>query len=325
MKSFFTSPANGVIYGLIIGYYRIMMISPPFLMPGSIIRIVSPAGKCTGEQVLPAIDRLKEDGYRVETGKHFLGQHFQLSGTDDERLSDLQEALDDQDAGAVICSRGGYGTIRLIEQLDFSRFRRYPKWVVGYSDITILHNRLHLSGYQSVHAIMCRRFLNNHGLPTESYKSLLKILTGEKTTCRFPVNPLNRRGIATARLVGGNLSNLCSLIGTPYDLDTAGKILLIEDIGEYLYQLDRMMISLRLSGKLKYLAGLVAGQFSDVKDNAEPFGRSVEEIISDAVKGYDYPVCFGFPAGHEQPNLALRLGARYKLKIDLKECSLNLL
>ncbi len=300
------------------------MKTPPFLIPGDKIRIISPAGKCSEEQVLPAVNWLKDNGFIVELGIHVFGQYFQFSGTDDERLFDLQEALDDPEAGAIICSRGGYGTIRIMDHLDFSCFRKHPKWLVGYSDITILHNRIHQLGYQSIHSVMCRHFVDENGQPTDSLLSLIRVLKGEKPVYEFCGNPLNRRGTATARLVGGNLSLLYSLIGTPYDLDTAGKILFIEETSEYLYHIDRMMNSLKLSGKLMNLAGLVVGQFSDVKDNPDPFGKTVEEIILDAVKENDFPVCFGVPAGHEQPNLALTLGAIWKLKITEKKCSLKL-
>jgi muramoyltetrapeptide carboxypeptidase len=298
---------------------------PPFLIPGAKIRIVSPAGKCTEEQVLPAVNWLKENGHPVEMGINIFGQYFQYAGKDQDRLTDLQEALDDPETKAIICSRGGYGTIRLIDQLDFSRFRKHPKWLVGYSDITILHNRLHLSGFPSIHGAMCRSFFTEKGIPAVTLLSLMDLLRGGKPDYNIVPSPLNLHGTETARLVGGNLSLLHSLIGTPYDLDTAGKILFIEDVGEYLYHIDRMMVSLRLSGKLKYLAGLVVGQFSEVKDNEEPFGNTVEEIILDAVRDYDFPVCFNFTAGHDQPNLALRLGSVWKLKVSENNCSLKLL
>ena len=301
------------------------MAIPQFLTPGSKIRIVSPAGKCTGEQVMPALEWLKEIGYHVETGKNFLASHFQYAGTDHERLSDLQEALDDPEAKAIICTRGGYGIIRLVDQLDFTRFRKRPKWVVGYSDITVLHNRLHLSGFPSVHGPMCRNFFREDRTLEEGVIQMMNLLKGTKPEYTFPATPQNREGSATAVLTGGNLSLLYSLAGTPYDVDTAGKILFLEDISEYLYHIDRMMVSFRMAGKLKYLAGLIVGQFSDVKDNEVPFGKTVEEIILDAVRDYDFPVCFGFPAGHEQPNLPLRLGSTYKLKITGTHCSLKLL
>jgi muramoyltetrapeptide carboxypeptidase len=301
------------------------MFVPPKLIPGSKIRIVSPAGKCSGEEVFPAMEWLTAQGFRVETGKNYLATHFQYAGTDRERLADLQEALDDPEARAIICTRGGYGTIRLIDQLDFSRFRKFPKWVVGFSDITVLHNRLHLSGFHSVHGAMCRSFFDEKGNISEGAGAVLEILQGKKPEYHFPATQGNRQGTVKAILTGGNLSLLYSLTGTPYDVDWAGKILFLEDISEYLYHIDRMMVSLRLAGKLKYLAGLIAGQFTELKDNEDPFGSSVKAIILDAVRDYDFPVCFGFPAGHEHPNLALRMGSAYKLKITGKNCSLKLL
>jgi muramoyltetrapeptide carboxypeptidase len=298
---------------------------PPFLTPGAKIRIVSPAGKCNEERILPSVTWLRENGYLVETGNNIFGRHYQYAGTDKERLSDLQEALDDPEAKAIICTRGGYGTIRLVDQLDFSLFRKHPKWVVGYSDITVLHNRLHMSGFPSIHGAMCRSFYTENGIISDSLHSLMELLRGEKPDYCIDPSPANIPGAAKARVVGGNLSLLYALSGTPYDLDTSGKILFIEDIGEYLYHIDRMMVNLRLSGKLKSLAGMIVGQFSGVKDNEDPFGKTVEEIILDAARDYHFPVCFNFPAGHEETNLALRLGSIWKLKVTDNLCSLKLL
>ena len=292
------------------------MVSPPFLNPGSLFRIVSPAGKMAGVHIQPVAEWLQASGFSVEWGNHVSGSHYQYSGTDEERLDDLQEALDDPRVNAILCSRGGYGTLRIIGQLDFSAFSKHPKWVIGYSDITVLHNRLHELGYRSVHGQMCRHALDENRHPLEGFASLMKLLQGEELEYRWPSLPVNRHGETKAPLTGGNLSLLYSLMGTPFDVDTRGKILFIEEIGEYLYHLDRMMVSLRLAGKLKHLAGLVAGYFTDMKDNEEPFGKSVEEVILDAVRGYDFPVAFGFPAGHDHPNLALMTGGNYHLKIN---------
>lgn len=297
------------------------MPSLPLLTPGSVIRIVSPAGKCRKEQVTPAIEWLAANGYHPVTGRHVFGEYFQFSGTREERIADLQDALDDPRATAIICTRGGNGTIGIIDRLDFSGFMNYPKWIVGYSDITLLHNRVHQLGFPSIHGVMCRNFLDENGNPTESLKSLISLLKGEKPVYPIPASPFNRKGTASAPLVGGNLSMLYSLTGTPYDIDTAGKILFIEEISEYLYHIDRMMTSLRLAGKLKSLSGLVAGQFTDVKDNPEPYGKTVEEIILDTVRDYDFPVCFGMPSGHDQPNMALVLGHRWKLIIRDEDCT----
>lgn len=299
------------------------MKTPPFLHPGSRVRIVSPAGRIDEQTIFPALSWLKKKGYEVIVGQHACGQNFQFSGTDAERLSDLQEALDDRKAQAIICTRGGYGLIRIIDKPDFSQFRKHPKWLVGYSDITVLHNRLHIMGFKSIHGVMCRHFLDENGLPANNLLDLERVLSGEKVQYEFSGNPLNRRGKTNGILTGGNLSLIYSLKGTPYDPVTAGKILFIEDTGEYLYHIDRMMVSLRLAGKLNNLAGLIVGQFTDCKDNKEPFGKTAEEIIFDAVKDYDFPVCFGFPAGHDQPNLPLVLGARWKLTVTDNKCSLK--
>jgi len=297
-------------------------ILPPFLKPGSLIRIVSPAGKCEAEPLLNAIEWLRSLGYKAELGKHAASQCYQYAGSDRDRLADLQEAFDDPYVNAIICSRGGYGAIRLLEYLDFSGFIRHPKWVAGYSDITLLLCALEHLGYCSVHGSMCRHCFTESGLPNESFRSLMALLGGDKKTTTWKGDLLNRPGKPTAPLIGGNLSLLYSLTGTPFDTDTRGKILFIEEIGEYLYHLDRMMVSLRLAGKLEKLAGLVAGYFTNMKDNDTPFGKEYREIILDAVRDYGYPVAFGFPSGHEQPNLPLICGGMYTLEAGAENSSL---
>ncbi len=298
------------------------MKSPPGLIPGSKISILSPAGKIEEKYLFQTVSWLKDQGYKVVTGQHSAGQYFQFSGTDEERRADLQEALDDPGTAAIFCSRGGNGTLRIIDKLDFRKFRKHPKWVAGYSDITVLHNRIHHLGYSSLHGVMSRHFLDENGNATESLLRLMDLLRGEKPCYEFPASPLNRPGRAAGILTGGNLSMLYSLTGTPYDVDTTGKILFIEDIDEYLYHIDRMMVSLRLAGKLTHLAALLVGQFTGVKDNPEPYGLTLEEIILQAAEGFDYPVCFGFPAGHELPNLPLMLGANYQLNTNDATCTL---
>lgn len=300
------------------------MIAPPPLQQGSVIRLVSPAGKCDRAPMEALAGFLESSGYRVQWGNHVTAGCFQYAGSDAQRLADLQEALDDPAVNAIIASRGGYGTLRLLENLDFRGFRRHPKWVAGYSDITLLHSALHRLGYQSVHSIMARNSITGEGLPNESLQSLMEILRGEESTTTWNSHPLNRRGTTTAPLTGGNLSLLYSLTGTPFDTGTRGKILFIEDTGEYLYHLDRMMVSLRLAGKLKHLAALVVGYFTEMKDNEEPFGKGVEEIILDAVRDEEFPVAFGFPAGHDLPNKALASGGTYALEVKNESCSLVL-
>lgn len=300
------------------------MIVPAYIKPGSIIRIVSPAGRIKRKNVLPAVAWLENKGYKVKLGKHVFSQHFRFAGTDEERLDDLQEALDDPDCGAIICSRGGYGTIRIIDRLNFTNFLEHPKWLVGFSDITVLHCCLNNYGVPTIHGIMPRYFFDEEGKATENLLSLMKLLTGENTQYLIPHSEFNRPGKTSAELVGGNLSIITSLQGTFYDLDTDGKILFIEDIDEFLYHTDRMVHQLKLSGKLDNLAGLILGDFTDIKDNELPFGKTVREIISEAVEDCRYPVCFGFPAGHDKTNLALMFGREWKLNVNEQGTTLNI-
>ena len=300
------------------------MIKPPHLKKGSIIRIVSPAGKIKEEHVLPAVKWLEEQGYVVKIGKHVFSEHFQFSGTDEERIADLQEALNDSECEAIICSRGGYGTVRIIDQLNFNNFREYPKWLVGFSDITVLHCCINNYDIPSIHGVMPRYFFDDNNAPSESLASLMQLLSGESTQYEIPSHEFNRNGKVAAEIIGGNLSIITSLQGTSYEADTDGKILFVEDIDEFLYHTDRMMHQLKLSGKLDNLAGLIVGDFTDMKDNESPFGQSVHEIIADAISDCNYPVCFGFPAGHDKKNLALMFGKEYTLTVGEKAVTLSL-
>ena len=291
------------------------MIIPKYLKPGDKIRIVSPAGKVSEEHVLPAVEWLKKQGYKVELGKHVFASHFQFAGTDDERLDDLQTALDDPETAAIICSRGGYGTVRIIGKINCEVFKKYPKWLIGFSDITILHACINKLGVATVHGVMPKHFLNENKLPTENLNSLVNLLKGEFVQYSINSEEGNKQGNAEGVLAGGNLSIISSLQGTKYEIDTTGKILFLEDIDEFLYHTDRMIHQLKLSGKLDKLAGLIIGDFTDMKDNESPFGKSVHEIISEAVEEYNYPVCFGFPAGHNKKNLALAFGRKWTLSV----------
>ena len=301
------------------------MISPPFLNPGSKISIVSPAGKVKKEPVLFAVEWLEKQGYKVELGKHVFAQHFQFAGTDEQRLEGLQTAFDDPETDAVICSRGGYGTVRIIDQLDFTEFKKHPKWLVGFSDVTILHAYLNNLGVATIHGAMPTSFFNENGDSSESLDSLMDLLTGKNCTYNFATNKNSKTGNITAELVGGNLSIIVSLLGTKYELKTEGKILFIEEVDEYLYHIDRMMHQLKLAGKLDKLAGLVIGDFTGVKDNKSPFGKTFEEIILDALKTYNLPVCFGFSAGHDNKNLALAFGAKCNLNVTQQTSTLKLI
>ncbi len=291
------------------------MIIPPFLKPGDRIRIVAPAGKVTKDKLVSGFELLQDEGYEVIIGKHVFDRNFQFAGTDTHRAADLQEAINDPVTKAIICARGGYGTVRIIEKIDFSPLLKNPKWIVGFSDVTVLHSILNKSGIASIHGVMPSFFIENKK-PAKSFFSLRELLTSGRSNFNLCAHPLNCSGIAEGELVGGNLSLIYSLQGTPWQLETAGKILFIEDLSEYLYHLDRMMQNLRLTGQLKNLAGLVVGGFTEMKDNDSPFGKTAHEIIQEAVHDYNFPVYYDFPAGHIPKNMSLMFGSNYKLEVS---------
>ena len=296
------------------------MIFPDNLQKGDRIRIVAPAGKVKRDTVILGLNLLEDFGFEVTIGNHVFDDHFQYAGTDHQRISDFQEAINDPQTKAIICARGGYGSIRIVGKLDFSPLLKNPKWLVGFSDITIFHSVLNQIGLASIHGTMPAFFLENNK-PSNSLLSLIDILTTGKSSTEIESHPLNRMGKCTGELIGGNLSLLYCLQGTPWQMETKGKILLIEDVSEYLYHLDRMMQNLRLAGRLKNLAGLVVGGFTEIMDNECPFGKSAYEIIQEVVQDFDFPVCFDFPSGHTSKNLSLILGAKYRLEVA-ETCSL---
>lgn len=287
---------------------------PKFLKTGDTIGIISTARKISKEELLPATTFFEKQGFNVIFGTNLFCEDRQFSGTDEQRASDLQEMLDNSEVNAIICARGGYGTVRIIDKIDFSNFIQNPKWICGYSDVTVLHSHLHNLGIQTLHSTMPLNFPKD-GLVNESMKSLIRALIGEKLSYTIPPHKFNRIGNTSGIICGGNLSILYSLNGTPSDIQTDGKILFIEDLDEYLYHIDRMMMNLKRSGKLAHLAGLIIGGMSDMNDNNIPFGKTAEEIVYEAVAEYNYPVCFGFPAGHISENYALKLGGIVKLSI----------
>ncbi len=293
------------------------MITPEFLKRGDKIGIVATARKVSKEEIQPAIDAFKALGLEVVLGCNLFKEDHQFSGSDLERTQDLQDMLDNPDIKAVISARGGYGTVRIIDNIDFKKFKHSPKWIIGYSDITVLHSHIHTQlGIETIHAAMPINFPKD-GSSSVSTESLRKVLFGESLKYSFNSDPelafLQRKGESEGELIGGNLSLIYALSGSPSDIDTKNKILFIEDVDEYLYHIDRMMLNLERSGKLSQLAGLMVGGMNDMKDNTIPFGKTAEQIIQDAVKKYKYPVCFGFPAGHIKENHAIIMGRKIKL------------
>ena len=254
-------------------------------------------------------------------GKNSLASHHQFAGTDEQRAADLQWALDNDQFAAVICSRGGYGSLRILEKLDFSNFIKNPKWLVGFSDITVLHAYINnFLKTKTIHGIMP---VNFDSATEHSLESLKNALFGEKNVYKFQKNQLSRHGKAKGEIIGGNLSLIISIAGSHFDYDTTGKILFIEDVNEFLYRIDRLMMNLKIRGKLEKLAGLLVGSFDKMNDNPTPFGMNVYEIIAEKVKNYDFPVAFGFPAGHAKQNLALILGHEVELEVGERHCLLK--
>lgn len=301
-----------------------MIKVPAYLQAGDTIGIVCPAGYMAREKAQTCIDVLQEWGYKVKIGKT-LGSNSDnyFSGTDAERLQDLQEMLDDDSVKAILCGRGGYGVGRIIDQISFKSFKKKPKWIIGFSDITVLHAHIY-SNYKiaTLHAPMAAAF-NEEGYKSGYVQSLKHALEGKKAKYSCVPNVFNQKGEAVGELVGGNLALLVNITGTPSQLKTKGRILFIEDVGEYLYSIDRMFWQLKRSGQLDKLAGLIIGGFTDMKDTDRPFGKTVEEIIHDIVKEYDYPVCFNFPVSHGKENYALKVGVGYKLKVGTNKVTLE--
>lgn len=283
------------------------MIAPIELQKNDTVTLISTARKITKEELAPAITILENWGLKVTLGAYLFAENNQFAGTDQQRAADLQKALDDDGSKAIICVRGGYGTVRIIDQIDFSSFVKKPKWVCGFSDVTVLHNAIHNLGIQSLHTTMPLLFSKPE--QKKALETLRKALFGELLVYQFPIHLLNRGQKMQGKLVGGNLSIINSLIGTATDIDTSGKILFLEDLDEYLYHIDRMMVHLKRAGLLANLSGLLVGHMSEMNDNTIPFGKTAYEIIAEAVREYSYPVFFDFPAGHLNHNYALKLGS----------------
>jgi muramoyltetrapeptide carboxypeptidase len=288
---------------------------PPYLEPGDKVALISPSGKTTRAVIERAAGLLQQQGFRVKTGRHACDGDGVFAGSDTARAADMQKALDDPSIRAVFFSRGGYGCLRTQLRLDWSAFHQHPKWLVGFSDNTVFHSYLSRRKTASIHGAMAASF-EHAGMPSESFLKLMDMLAGGNPVHELAPHPLNRAGKATGVLAGGNLSILQSLRGTALDLKPKGKILFIEDIDELHYRIDRMMQNLKAGGVLETISGLIVGHFTGIKDGAAPYGKTALEIIREAVDPYDYPVVFGFPAGHELPNHPLLMGGRTALKVS---------
>lgn len=295
------------------------MIRPPYLKQGDRVGLVSPAGKINSAEVKAAVKVLQRWGLEPVFGRHIFSKQNQFAGSDDERASDIQEFLDDINVKAILSSRGGYGSIRIIDKLNFTRFKVHPKWLIGYSDFTVFHNHIHNNfQIETLHATMPINFPEDLS-ETLSMKKLKAALFGNLEEYSCTDCKVVREGLTQAPLIGGNLSVFYSLIGSSSDINTRGKILFIEDLDEYLYHIDRMMMNMKRSGKLAGLKGLIVGGMSDMNDNAIPFGKTAEEIIWDAVKDYNFPVVMNFPTGHQEPNQALFIGREIQMNAETNQ------
>lgn len=296
------------------------LVKPANLKKGDTIMILSPAGRIKDKSSIEAGIKLANHwGLVVFFGNHMLSQDHTFAGTDAQRTEDLQKALDDPSIKAIWAARGGYGAVRIIDDLNFTKFMDHPKWVIGYSDITVLHNKIHELGIQTIHGQMPLTLDLEDPVQKESIISLRKALFGKKLSYKLNSSDFNKLGESKGQVVGGNLSIVYSMLASNTDLDMRGKVLFIEDVGEALYHIDRMMISLKRAGYFKNCKGLIVGDFRLKKNEGNSFGKTLEEIVLEAVEGTDFPVIFNFPAGHVDDNRAIIMGDYATLKITKKK------
>ena len=302
---------------------------PPKLVTGDMIGITCPGGFISLEEIEPAINKIKEWGYNIKVGETVGKRDFSRGGTDEERLADFQQMLDDRNIKAIMSARGGYGVIRIIDRINFGKYVLNPKWIIGFSDITVLHSHINRHyNIATIHSKMCNSFPAEWKLAEQvqrdSIESIGQCLAGKKMEYSLPSNTKNKPGNATGQLVGGNLKTLESLAGSSSDISTKNKLLFVEDTGEYLYSIDRMFWNLKRSGKLSQLKGLIIGGFKIKPDDpGEEFGKTLEEIVLEKVKEYNYPVCFDFPVGHQKNNFSLKCGIVHYLQVNEKNVLLK--
>jgi len=296
------------------------MITPTYLQKGDTVAIVSTARKNIDDNLKPTIDLLEGWGLTVKLGKTIGLDYYQLAGTDEQRTADFQEQMDNPNIKAIWCVRGGYGTVKIIDKLDFTKFKQNPKWIIGFSDVTVLHGHLNRMGIESLHATMPVAIPR---ATDEAKNSLCAALFGEKLQYTLECDALNHNGKTKGELVGGNLSILYSLLGSESAIDCADKILFIEDLDEYLYHIDRMMYNLKRNGYFENVKGIIVGSMADMHDNEIPFGQNEVQIITAIAKEYNIPIVFEFPAGHQKDNRTLILGKQVDFEVNEKEVKLQ--
>lgn len=297
-------------------------ITPEYLKKGDKIGIAATARKISSHELSHAIELFNSWDFEVEIAPNIYKEDNQYAGTDNERIAGLQLMLDNPDIKAIVCARGGYGTVRIIDKIDFSSFVKKPKWIAGYSDITVLHSHINnIFNIETIHSLMPLNIKS--GYDVNSAETLRRALTGELTGHSLDSHEYNRNGEVSGILTGGNLSVIYSLNGSISDINTDGKILFLEDLDEYLYHIDRMIVNMKRANKFNKLKGLIIGGMSDMNDNNVPFGKTAYQIIYDEVKEYDFPVCFGFPAGHDEVNYSLIMGRKIIMKVNSSDVNIQ--
>ena len=322
------TPAFKINSALNIGYDHFSKV-PPHLRRGDIIGITCPSGFITMEDIQPAVKKMQEWGFEIRIGNTVGARDFTFAGSDVERTKDLQNMLDDSSIKAIMLGRGGYGAVRIIDDIDFKKFSSKPKWIIGFSDATVIHSHINKNfGIASIHSKMCNSFPADFQLAEQvqidSIESIRKCLVGEKVNYHVMINLNNKEGTGEGVLAGGNLSILENLSGTDSDINTDNKILFLEEVGEYPYNIDRMLWNLKRTGKFKKLKGLIIGSFKNKPDDpGEEFSKSIYDMVLEKTKEHNFPICFDFPAGHQKENYALICGAKHRLTVNEKEVELK--
>ncbi len=307
---------SGFLFLLVFNLQFQTMVIPPYLNPGDCVGIISPSRKISVQELEMSIKIIQSWGFKVITGRNVFASSNQFAGSDDQRMEDFQKMLDNTEIKAVICSRGGYGSVRMIDSLDFSKFIASPKWIAGFSDITVFHSHINKNlGIATLHCEMPLNFAKKETHP-DSIETIRKALTGEEIVYKSELKGFFNEGNVTGIITGGNLSVLYSLLGSVSDINTDGRILFIEDLDEYLYHIDRMMVAMKRAGKLYRIKGLIVGGLTGMKDNQEPFGKTAEEIVMEHVADLVIPKIFNFPSGHLTRNLSLKFGAETNLCVE---------
>lgn len=301
------------------------LVQPPYLKKGDTVAIVAPSGilKNREDEIEDAINLLKSWDLNVTVGEHLFSKDNHFAGTDEQRCEDYQKAMDDPTISAIWCARGGYGTVRILDKLDYTKFRKNPKWLIGYSDITALHNQLHNQGFESMHAMMCVSLTDDLDDIKETLSTFKSAIFGEPLSYTLEGSEYNLEGTAKGQLIGGNLTLLHTMLGSETSIDTDGKILFFEEIGEYKYHIDRMLQSLKRAGYFDNCAGVLVGDMSRMRQNTTLWGSSVEQLILDALSEYDFPIAFNMPAGHEDDNRALILGREVEMNVSKNDTELT--